>query len=198
MAASESSSSASGAWAPPEGWEVVIGCEVHSQLRTESKLFSSAPNTFGAAPNTQTTEVDLGLPGVLPVVNRYAVELAVRAGVTLGCEIQHFSLFARKHYFYPDLPKGYQISQYDLPCARNGSVDLGDGRRIDLERIHWEEDAGKSTHEAGYSLVDLNRCGVRQYRIGAEGADERILTRGRIQLIQSLHFDTAAVADEEI
>ncbi len=177
MAASESSSSASGAWATPEGWEVVIGCEVHSQLRTESKLFSSAPNTFGAAPNTQTTEVDLGLPGVLPVVNRYAVELAVRAGVALGCEIQHFSLFARKHYFYPDLPKGYQISQYEQPFSSGGLVPirLGDTERaIPLTRIHMEEDAGKLVHDdaltGGATHVDLNRAGVALIEIVSEPA----------------------------
>ena len=172
MAASKSSPAGPAAWTPPDGWEVVIGCEVHSQLLTETKLFSSAPNAFGAPPNTQTTEVDLGLPGVLPVANRQAVELAVRAGVALGCEIHPLSLFARKHYFYPDLPKGYQISQYEQPYSSGGAVPirLGDSEReIPLTRIHMEEDAGKLTHMGGstgriqgaeYSLVDYNRAGV--------------------------------------
>ena len=177
MAASGRSSDTARAWAPPEGWEVVIGCEVHSQLLTKAKLFSSAPNSFGAAPNTQTTEVDLGLPGVLPVANRHAVELAVRAGVALGCEIQLFSLFARKHYFYPDLPKGYQISQYEQPFSSGGSVPirLGDTEReIPLTRIHMEEDAGKLVHDdaltRGASHVDLNRAGVPLIEIVSEPA----------------------------
>ena len=99
----------------PAGWEAVIGLEVHVQLRTRTKLFSAAPNAFGAEPNTQTTEVDVGMPGVLPVMNRRAVELAVRTALALGCELQSVSTFARKLYFYPDLPKGYQISQYEEP-----------------------------------------------------------------------------------
>jgi aspartyl-tRNA(Asn)/glutamyl-tRNA(Gln) amidotransferase subunit B len=131
-------------------WEPVVGLEVHAQLRTEAKLFSSAPNSFGAEPNTQTTEVDLGMPGVLPVINQHAVELAVRAALALGCEIQPVSTFARKHYFYPDLPKGYQISQYDEPYSTAGGVPIqvhGELRVIRLTRVHMEEDAGKLIHD---------------------------------------------------
>jgi aspartyl-tRNA(Asn)/glutamyl-tRNA(Gln) amidotransferase subunit B len=155
--------------------EPVIGLEVHVQLRTASKLFSSAPNAFGAEPNTQTTEVDLGMPGVLPVLNARAVELAVRTALALGCDLREVSHFARKHYFYPDLPKGYQISQYEDPYAEGGAVPLGDGRSIPLVRIHMEEDAGKSIHDpavtgGGVSHVDLNRAGVPLLEIVSEPA----------------------------
>lgn len=158
----------------PEGWEAVIGLEVHCQLRTASKIFSAAPTTYGAAPNTQVNEVDLGLPGALPVLNRHAVELALRAGVALQCDINQTSRFARKNYFYPDLPKGYQISQHETPICLNGHLDitLEDGRskRIALTRIHMEEDAGKSSHQAGapFSYVDLNRAGVPLIEIVSE------------------------------
>ncbi len=159
-----------------EAWEAVIGLEVHAQLRTEAKLFSSAPNRFGSAPNTHTTEVDLGLPGVLPVVNERAVELAVRAALALGCEIQPVSTFARKHYFYPDLPKGYQISQYDEPYATGGAVPIEVGsetRSVALTRIHMEEDAAKSIHDdavtgGGVTHVNLNRAGVPLIEIVSE------------------------------
>ena len=152
----------------PAGWEAVIGLEVHVQLRTRTKLFSAAPNAFGAEPNTQTTEVDVGMPGVLPVMNRRAVELAVRTALALGCELQPVSIFARKHYFYPDLPKGYQISQYEEPFATGGGVPIernGEQRTVPLVRIHMEEDAAKSIHDdsitgAGVSHVNLNRAGV--------------------------------------
>ena len=113
-------------------WEVVIGLEVHAQLRTRAKLFSAAPNAFGDEPNSNTTEVELGMPGVLPVINERAVELALRAALALGCEIQHESRFARKHYFYPDLPKGYQISQYDEPYALGGSVPVAGNEQVEL------------------------------------------------------------------
>src|SRR5262245_22932899 len=156
----------------PEGWEAVIGLEVHVQLKTHAKLFSSAPHAFGAPPNSQTTEVDLGLPGVLPVLNQHAVELAVRAALALGCDVQPVSTFARKHYFYPDLPKGYQISQYDEPYAKGGSVPLGDGA-IALTRIHMEEDAAKNIHDdaitgGGVTHVDLNRAGAPLCEIVSE------------------------------
>jgi aspartyl-tRNA(Asn)/glutamyl-tRNA(Gln) amidotransferase subunit B len=152
----------------PAGWETVIGLEVHVQLRTRTKLFSAAPNAFGAEPNTQTTEVDVGMPGVLPVLNRRAVELAVRTALALGCELQPVSIFARKHYFYPDLPKGYQISQYEEPFAVGGGVPIehnGESRTVALVRIHMEEDAAKSIHDdsitgVGVSHVNLNRAGV--------------------------------------
>ena len=166
----------SGAFKIPSGWEAVIGLEVHAQLKTKSKLFSSAPNGFGAEPNSQTTEVDLGLPGVLPVLNERAVELAVRAALGLGCELQPLSTFARKHYFYPDLPKGYQISQYDEPFARRGAVPIEDEsgtRAIGLTRIHMEEDAAKNIHDdavtgGGVTHVDLNRAGAPLVEIVSE------------------------------
>ena len=158
------------------GWEAVIGLEVHAQLKTLSKLFSSAPHAFGAEPNSQTTEVDLGLPGVLPVLNEKAVELAVRAALGLGCKLQPLSTFARKHYFYPDLPKGYQISQYDEPFAKGGAVPIEDeagSRAIGLTRIHMEEDAAKNIHDdavtgGGVTHVDLNRAGAPLVEIVSE------------------------------
>jgi aspartyl-tRNA(Asn)/glutamyl-tRNA(Gln) amidotransferase subunit B len=157
-----------GAFVMPKGWETVIGLEVHAQLKTASKLFSSAPHAFGAPPNSQTTEVDVGLPGVLPVLNERAVELAVRLALALGCEVQPSSVFARKHYFYPDLPKGYQISQYEEPYCTGGAVPIeldGEPRAIPLTRIHMEEDAAKNIHDdavtgGGVTHVDLNRAGA--------------------------------------
>ena len=157
-------------------WEVVIGLEVHAQLRTRAKLFSAAPNEFGAPPNSNTTEVELGLPGVLPVINGRCVELALRVGLALGCDVHPVSRFARKHYFYPDQPKGYQISQYDEPYCTGGSVPIridGEERSVALTRIHMEEDAGKSIHDdavtgGGVSHVDLNRAGVPLVEIVSE------------------------------
>jgi len=172
----ESASAARASVGGATRWEVVIGLEVHAQLRTEAKLFSSAPNAFGAEPNTQTCEVDLGMPGVLPVLNARAVELALRAGLALDCEIAPVSRFARKHYFYPDLPKGYQISQYQEPYAKGGAVPVeidGEVRFVPLTRIHMEEDAGKSIHDdaitgGGVTHVDLNRAGVPLIEIVSE------------------------------
>jgi len=152
----------------PDGWEMVIGLEVHAELLTETKLFSGSPAHFGGEPNTNIDPVTLGLPGALPVLNRQAVELAIRAGLALNCTVQR-SVFARKNYFYPDMPKGYQISQYELPINVDGWLELPDGRRVGIERAHLEEDTGKSTHmgsgggrihDAEYSLVDFNRAGV--------------------------------------
>lgn len=148
-------------------WEMVIGLEVHCELATATKLFCGCPNSFGDEPNTNVCPNCLGLPGSLPVLNRQAVELAMRLGLALGCTIQD-SLFHRKNYFYPDMPKGYQISQYDVPINANGVLELADGTPIGIERAHLEEDTGKSTHvggggrihEADYSLVDYNRAGV--------------------------------------
>jgi aspartyl-tRNA(Asn)/glutamyl-tRNA(Gln) amidotransferase subunit B len=137
-----------------------IGLEVHVQLRTASKLFSPAPNAAGDAPNSRVHAIDLGLPGVLPRLNAHAVELAVRAALAFDGAVQARSRFARKHYFYPDLPKGYQISQYEEPFCRGGAVPLGDGRSCRLVRIHMEEDAGKLVHTDAGTLVDLNRAGV--------------------------------------
>jgi aspartyl-tRNA(Asn)/glutamyl-tRNA(Gln) amidotransferase subunit B len=146
-------------------FQPVIGLEVHAQLLTASKLFSGAATAFGAEPNAHTTVLCLGMPGALPVVNASAVALAVRAGVGLSCTIHETSLWARKHYFYPDLPKGYQITQYEQPICEHGAleIDTPQGKkRIRIRRIHMEEDAGKNTHDAaaGVSLVDLNRAGT--------------------------------------
>lgn len=157
-------------------FEAVIGLEVHAQLLTESKIFSSSSTAFGGEPNSQTDPVVLGLPGVLPVLNQKAVEFAIRMGLATNCEIATYSRFARKHYFYPDLPKGYQISQYELPICSNGYVDIeledGTQKRIGIIRIHLEEDAGKSIHDPAIAgdatLVDLNRSGVPLIEIVSE------------------------------
>ena len=154
-------------------WEAVIGLELHAQLATRSKIFSGASTEYGAAPNTQACAIDLGLPGVLPVLNRSALVMAVKFGLAVGATIAKRSVFARKNYFYPDLPKGYQISQYEQPIVRGGSVDLeveGDLRRIGITRAHLEEDAGKSVHDAapGRSGIDLNRAGVPLLEIVSE------------------------------
>ncbi|MGE3620373.1 MAG: Asp-tRNA(Asn)/Glu-tRNA(Gln) amidotransferase subunit GatB [Acidimicrobiia bacterium] len=151
----------------PDGWELVVGLEVHCELATATKLFCGCPNRFGDEPNVNTCPVCLGLPGSLPVLNAGAVELAMRLGRALGCEVRT-SVFARKNYFYPDMPKDYQVSQYDLPTNVDGALELPSGKRIGIERAHIEEDTGKSTHvggggrihDAGYSLVDYNRSGV--------------------------------------
>ena len=148
-------------------WETVVGLEVHAELATETKLFSASPNQFGGDPNTHVDPVSLGLPGSLPVLNHKAVELAIRVGLALNCRIQP-SVFSRKNYFYPDMPKDFQISQYDQPINADGWLELPSGKRIGIERAHLEEDTGKTTHvggggrihEAGYSLVDYNRAGV--------------------------------------
>ena len=150
-----------------DGWEIVIGLEVHAELATATKLFSSAQNVFGGEPNTNIDPVSLGLPGSLPVLNQKAVELAIRVGLALNCRVQR-SVFARKNYFYPDMPKAYQISQFDLPINEGGWLELPDGQLIGIERAHLEEDTGKSSHvggggrihEADYSLVYYNRAGV--------------------------------------
>ncbi len=146
-----------------ETWEPVIGLEVHVQLATHSKAFSPSGVLFGSPPNSLTDPLVLGMPGTLPVFNRAAFELALKLGVATGSKIRARSRFARKHYFYPDLPKGYQISQYDEPLCEEGFVDLitsGGVKRVKLERIHLEEDAGKNTHVGQFSHVDLNRAGI--------------------------------------
>ena len=155
------------------GFEVVIGLETHAQLSTRSKIFSGASTQFGAAPNTQACAVDLGLPGTLPVLNRGAVERAIRFGLAVNAKIAPLSIFARKNYFYPDLPKGYQISQYEIPVVQGGHVDIRIGerlKRIQLTRAHLEEDAGKSLHEdyAGQTGIDLNRAGTPLLEIVSE------------------------------
>ena len=155
------------------GWEIVVGIETHAQLATRSKIFSGASTAFGAAPNTQASAVDVALPGVLPVLNRAAVELALRFGLAAGGQVNRRSVFARKNYFYPDLPKGYQISQYELPIVTGGSIAIASGdaiKVIRLVRAHLEEDAGKSLHEDfhGLSGIDLNRAGTPLLEIVTE------------------------------
>ncbi len=155
-------------------WEAVIGLEIHAQLATKSKIFSGAPTAYGAAPNTQACAVDLGFPGVLPVLNEAAVRMAVKFGLATHSTVARRSVFARKNYFYPDLPKGYQISQYELPIVHDGHIDIeledGTTKRIGVTRAHLEEDAGKSLHEDfhGMTGIDLNRAGTPLLEIVSE------------------------------
>jgi aspartyl-tRNA(Asn)/glutamyl-tRNA(Gln) amidotransferase subunit B len=170
-------------------WEAVIGLEIHAQLLTQSKMFCGCSTRYAdTAPNTHVCPVCSGMPGVLPVANREAVRDTVMTALALHCEIPEFSRFDRKNYFYPDLPKGYQISQFDLPLSRNGYLDLpGEGgatRRIGITRVHLEEDTGKSTHPGGgYSLVDFNRCGIPLMEIVSE-PDMRSAEEARQYFIQ--------------
>jgi aspartyl-tRNA(Asn)/glutamyl-tRNA(Gln) amidotransferase subunit B len=169
----------------PEGWELVVGMEVHTELLTKSKLFCGCENHFGSEPNTNICPICLGLPGSLPVLNKDAVELAMRIGMALNCTIAP-STFHRKNYFYPDQSKDYQISQYDLPINSNGYLNLPDGSQVMIERAHMEEDTGKSTHLGGSgrlagadrSLVDYNRCGVPLVEI-VSGPDIRSSEQAR-------------------
>lgn len=154
-------------------YEAVIGLEVHAQMLTDTKVFCGCSTKFGSGPNTQTCEICIGMPGVLPVLNKKALEFAVRTGLATHCTISSYSRFARKNYFYPDLPKGYQISQYEHPICEHGFIEIvvdGETRRIGITRIHMEEDAGKNIHEGGgnYSFVDLNRAGVPLMEIVSE------------------------------
>jgi aspartyl-tRNA(Asn)/glutamyl-tRNA(Gln) amidotransferase subunit B len=155
-------------------WEVVIGLEIHTQLATRSKIFSGSSTAYGAPPNSQANLVDLGYPGVLPVLNGAAIRMAIKFGLATGCTIAPRSVFARKNYFYPDLPKGYQISQYELPIVHGGHIDIvledGSSKTIGITRAHLEEDAGKSLHEdfAGRSGIDLNRAGTPLLEIVSE------------------------------
>src|SRR5499425_2742809 len=157
-------------------YEPVIGLEIHAQLQTRTKIFCGCSTAFGARPNSQVCPVCLGLPGALPVLNRTAVDYAIKAALSLGCDIQEESIFARKNYFYPDLPKGYQISQYERPLALGGGLDIsvdGQTKRIGVTRIHMEEDAGKSLHEGfpdskDFTYIDLNRSGVPLIEIVSE------------------------------
>ncbi|MDH3412649.1 MAG: Asp-tRNA(Asn)/Glu-tRNA(Gln) amidotransferase subunit GatB, partial [Gammaproteobacteria bacterium] len=155
-------------------WEPVIGLELHAQLSTKSKIFSGASTAYGAAPNTQACAVDLGLPGVLPVLNAEVVRMAVKFGLAINANILPRSVFARKNYFYPDLPKGYQISQYELPIVSKGEVTIqtesGELKTIGVTRAHLEEDAGKSVHDAFPNVtgIDLNRAGTPLLEIVSE------------------------------
>src|SRR5580698_2092391 len=167
-----------------EKYEPVIGLEVHVQLATHTKIFCGCPTSFGAPPNTNVCPVCLGLPGALPVLSRQSVELAIQAGLALNCRVNPRSIFARKNYFYPDLPKGYQISQYDQPLAEHGFIEIevnGVKKRIGVTRVHMEDDAGKSIHDGfkdsdRYSYIDLNRSGTPLIEIVTEpdirGSDE--------------------------
>src|SRR5213080_4178992 len=165
-------------------WETVIGLETHTQLSTASKIFSAASTAFGAPPNTQASAIDIALPGVLPVLNKGAVERAIRFGLAVGGTINKRSVFARKNYFYPDLPKGYQISQYEIPVVQGGEIVILSAARgeikVRLTRAHLEEDAGKSLHEdfRGLSGIDLNRAGTPLLEIVSEpdlrGAKEAV------------------------
>jgi aspartyl-tRNA(Asn)/glutamyl-tRNA(Gln) amidotransferase subunit B len=172
-------------------WETVIGLEVHVQLSTKSKLFSGAPIAYGAEPNTQACAIDLGMPGVLPVLNKEALTMATKLGLSINATVNMRSVFARKNYFYPDLPKGYQISQYDLPIVSNGFLDiiLDDGsiKKIGVTRAHLEEDAGKSLHEAmpNASGIDLNRAGTPLLEIVSE-PDMRS-AKEAVAYLKSLH-----------
>src|ERR1043165_3223920 len=188
-------------------YEAVIGLEVHVQLATRTKIFCGCATSFGAPPNSNVCPVCLGLPGALPVLNGPAVEMAIAAGLALHCRINPFSRLARKNYFYPDLPKGYQISQYDQPLAEHGYVDIvvdGTPKRIGVTRVHMEDDAGKSIHDgfpdsSRYSYVDLNRCGTPLIEIVSEpdlrSSDEAhaYLT----ELKQVLQFVEASTCDME-
>ncbi|NWF97696.1 MAG: Asp-tRNA(Asn)/Glu-tRNA(Gln) amidotransferase subunit GatB [Nitrospirae bacterium] len=154
-------------------YEAVIGLEVHAQMLTDTKIFCGCSTKFGSEPNTQTCPVCIGMPGVLPVLNKKALEFAIKTGLATNCNISTFSRFARKNYFYPDLPKGYQISQYELPICEHGFIEItseGNAKKIGITRIHMEEDAGKNIHEGNgnYSYVDLNRAGVPLMEIVSE------------------------------
>ncbi|MCX8164657.1 MAG: Asp-tRNA(Asn)/Glu-tRNA(Gln) amidotransferase subunit GatB [Aquificaceae bacterium] len=167
-------------------FEPVIGLEIHIQMDTKTKLFCSCPVEFGVEPNSNVCPVCLGLPGSLPVLNRRAVELAIRAGLALNCRINNRSVFARKNYFYPDLPKGYQISQYEEPLAVEGWVEV-EGRRIRIRRLHVEEDAGKNLHEGSRTFVDLNRAGTPLMEIVTEpDVDSPKLAREFLEKLRNL------------
>jgi aspartyl-tRNA(Asn)/glutamyl-tRNA(Gln) amidotransferase subunit B len=155
-------------------WEVVIGMEVHAQVLSKSKLFSGAAAAFGAEPNSQVSFIDAAMPGMLPVINRYCVEQAVRTGLGLKAEINLTSVFDRKNYFYPDLPAGYQISQFKSPVVGKGEIEIdmpdGSARKVGITRLHLEQDAGKSLHDQNpsESFIDLNRAGVALMEIVSE------------------------------
>jgi aspartyl-tRNA(Asn)/glutamyl-tRNA(Gln) amidotransferase subunit B len=183
-------------------YEPVIGLEIHAELLTESKMFCPCPvvDSVTAAPNTAVCPICLGMPGMLPVINRRAIEFALRVALALNCEIQPDNIFARKNYFYPDLPKAYQISQYERPLARNGWLDVelesGETKRIRIRRVHMEEDTGKLTHRPeGGSLVDFNRSGVPLLEIVTEpdirsGEEARIYAMKIRQILRYLQVNS--------
>lgn len=187
-------------------YEVVIGLEVHTELQTTTKIFCSCKTSFGADPNTNVCPVCLGLPGVLPVLNKKVLEYAVRAGLALNCEISRFSKFDRKNYYYPDLPKNFQTSQFDLPICEHGYLDVevdGEVKRLRITRAHMEEDAGKLVHhgtsitDSDYSLVDYNRTGTPLLEIVSEpdmrSAKEAVAYMEKMRAIRSTSaFPTAA------
>ncbi|MBL0172326.1 MAG: Asp-tRNA(Asn)/Glu-tRNA(Gln) amidotransferase subunit GatB [Gemmatimonadaceae bacterium] len=186
-------------------YELVVGLEVHCQLATATKIFCGCRTSFGDSPNRNTCPVCLGLPGALPVLNAHAVLLATRAALALGCEVHATSVFARKNYFYPDLPKGYQISQFDRPLATAGVIDVGDDatgtRPIGITRVHMEEDAGKSVHDRfpGYTAIDLNRAGTPLIEIVSEPDMRSAQDAGRYlrQLKQILEYTAVSDANME-
>ncbi len=188
-------------------YETVIGLEVHCQLATKTKIFCGCPTIFGAPPNSSTCPVCLGLPGALPVLSRQAVEMGMRASLALNCEVRPQSIFARKNYFYPDLPKGYQISQYDRPLSEHGYVDIeveGVKKRVGITRVHMEDDAGKSIHDgfkdsANYTYVDLNRSGTPLAEIVSEpdmrSSDEAFAFATEMKLL--MQFAEVSACDME-
>jgi aspartyl-tRNA(Asn)/glutamyl-tRNA(Gln) amidotransferase subunit B len=183
-----------------DGFELVVGLEVHVQLATATKIFCACSTDFGAPPNANTCPVCLGMPGALPVLNGHAVELAARAALALGCTVQPVSEFARKNYFYPDLPKGYQISQFDRPLALGGGLDVemdGATTRIGITRVHMEEDAGKSVHDrfAGYTAIDLNRAGVPLVEIVSEPHARSPVQAGAYLRLLKQTLEWAGVSD---
>lgn len=179
----------------PTGWKAVIGLEIHAQLSTQSKMFSKDSTQFGAMDNVNVSPVSLGMPGALPVINKKAVEYSIKAGLALGCKIRDNSVFARKHYFYPDLAKGYQISQYDLPLCYDGEIEFmvnDKKKKVHIQRAHMEEDAGKSIHDGAQSLINYNRSSVPLLEIvsgpdmsePAEAAEYTRTIRGILQYLE--------------
>ena len=171
-------------------WDPIIGLEIHVQLNTKSKIFSSASTNFGANQNTQACAIDLGLPGVLPVLNEQAVFMAIKFGLAIGAKISNNSIFARKNYFYPDLPKGYQISQYEMPIVSGGSINIeseNTTKKINITRAHLEEDAGKSIHDLyeDESAIDLNRAGTPLIEIVSE--PEMTSANEAVQYLKKIH-----------
>ena len=172
-------------------WDPVIGLEIHVQLKTQSKIFSAASTDFGADQNTQACAIDLGMPGVLPVLNEQAVKMAIKFGLAIGANISDNSIFARKNYFYPDLPKGYQISQYETPIVEGGSIDImvdKNIKTINITRAHLEEDAGKSIHDiySNETAIDLNRAGTPLIEIVSEPEMKNAIEA--VQYLKNIHM----------